>query len=250
MKLTNRSRGLHAAVWTFVPAVLFGWNVASAQDSPGLLQVAQVQVKMGRTQEFEDLQRQAAEAGRAAGRTGRGLWQEVRGGTGMYHIVETHDSFSAIANDEGPPMSPEDWARWVSRITQTISSRKLLNLRTYPDLSIPDNEDEENDMVVLRIRTVRPGMNNEYEEWIRENLSPALREGGEDGVSWFRVVAGGNTNTWYSATNHSDWSELDPPGVLSYMSERRRESMLEEGAAMTTGDWSTVVLQYRADLSY
>ena len=103
---------------------------------------------------------------------------------------------------------------------------------------------------MLRIRTVKPGTSDEYEEWLEEKLIPNLREGGQDGASWYRVHTGGNPDTWFGATRHSSWAELDPPGPLDFMGERRRNSMLDEAAEMRSGFSRNLVLVHRPELSY
>ncbi|HEY5763974.1 MAG TPA: hypothetical protein VIS73_12265 [Rhodocyclaceae bacterium] len=222
---------------------------AIAQDGGGLIQVAEVQVKMDRVGEFIDLQQQMAEAARAEGRSGTSVWQAAHGRMNMFHIVSGRDNFAAYDEGMDPPMSGEEWARWVGRILQTIESRTVMTLRLYPDLVIPRGEDQERNLARLRITTVKPGMNDEYEEWIRDKLMPALREGGQTGVSWQKVVTGGNPSTWFGVTEYSSFAQMDPPGPLDYMNERRRASMLDEAWSMTSGA-KILVMRYRADLSY
>lgn len=229
--------------------VLMPAEPAIAQDGGGLIQVAEVQVKNDRIGEFIDLQTQMAEAARAAGRSGTGVWQAAHGRMNMFHFVSRRDNFAAYDEGMNPPMSDEEWARWVGRILQTVESRTVMTLRRYPDLVIPRGEDEEPKLARLRVTTIKPGMNDEYEEWIRDKLMPALREGGQTGVSWQRVVTGGNPNTWFSVTQHSTFAEMDAPGPLDYMNERRRTSMLDEASSMTSGT-EILVMRYRADLSY
>jgi len=132
---------------------------AVAQDDGGLIQVAEVKVKTDQLQTFMALQRELAEAGKKAGRTGRNVWQVMHGATNTFHIVEPRANFAAF--DDGPnmPMSDDEWSNWVSRIVPTIDTRTVWTLRGYADLEIPSEEGYEENLIRLRIRTVKPGMN-------------------------------------------------------------------------------------------
>jgi len=237
--------GSLALVVAFVPS-----QTVLAQGDGGMLQVAEVKVKDGQVAEFIDLQRQYAAAGKAAGQSGRDIWQVVRGQSNTFHVVDSVENFASIDEGLDPPMSGEDWARWVARITQTIDSRTVRNLRVYPNLVIPAADGAVENLAALRIRTVLPGNNGAYEEWIEDDLLPALRAGGQTGVSYFRTLNGGNTNTWFGVTRHANWAEMDPPGPLADMSERQRNSLLEKAAELQTGTGELHIIRHRADLSF
>lgn len=222
---------------------------ASAQDGGGLLHVAEVKVKTGRIAEFVELQRQYAEAGRAAGMTGRSIWQVQAGRTGTFHVVQPRDNFAYFDDPPDGPVTGSAWGSWVARITDTIEHRTVWILRVHDDLVIPPPDGFEENLILLRIREVGSFMNDDYEEWIRDRLLPGLRDGGETGVSFFRIIAGGNTNTWFSVTRHSSWAELDEPGPFADLSERQRNAIFEDAEEMQVGG-ENLVLQYRADLSY
>jgi hypothetical protein len=147
-------------------------------------------------------------------------------------------------------MTAAEWVRWVGRIQETIDTRTVFTLREYPDLTIPAADDYEENLIRLRIRTVRPGMNDEYAEWVRDDLLPELREGGATGLNWYKVVTGGNGHTWFNITRHPNHADMDPPGPLGHMSARQIQSLLGKSAEMQTGSNEDLVVQYRADLSY
>ena len=222
---------------------------AAAQDDNAMLQVAEVKVKGSHVGEFIDLQREYAEAAREAGSRSRNVWQVVRGRTNTFHIVRTVDNYEYYDNPDDQPIGGADWGRWVTRIQATIDSRTLWNLEIYDDLVIPAPEDEERNLAFLRIRTVKPFRNDEYEEWIRDELLPGLQDGGETGVSFYRIRSGGDPNTWFSVTRHASWADLDGPGPFSGLSERQRNSIFGDAEELQTGG-ENLVVQYRADMSY
>lgn len=222
---------------------------AFAQDGGGLLHVAEVKVKTGRIAEFVELQRQYAEAGREAGMTGRSIWQVQNGRTGTFHVVQPRDNYAYFDDPPDGPVTGAAWGSWVTRITDTIEHRTVWILRVHDDLVIPPPDGAEDNLIVLRIREVRPFMNDDYEEWVRDKLLPGLRNGGETGVSFYHITSGGNTNTWFSVTRHANWAELDEPGPFAGLSERQRNAIFDDAEDMQVGG-ENLVLQYRADLSY
>lgn len=250
MKIKRSGSLAMVAAISAIAVILMPTQAVIAQDQPGLLQVAEVKVKNGDVGEFVSLQRQYAEAARADGRTGRNVWQVVRGRTNTFHIVEGAGNYASYDEDLDPPLEGQAWGFWVSQIVDTIESRTVVNLRPYPDLAIAAPEGEAPALAVLRIRTIQPGRNDDYEEWVRDDLLPALEAGGQTGVSYFRVHMGGNPNTWFGVTRHASWAELDPPGPLDGMSNRARSSLLDKAADMSMGVNENLVIQHRADMSY
>ena len=244
-------RKLIAASVTFVTvtAIAILPLSAFAQDGGGLLQVTEVKVKTGRIAEFVELQRQMAEAGREAGMTGRSVWEVQAGRTGTFHIVEPRPNYAYYDDPADAPVTGPAWGAWVARITDTVEDRTVWNLRVYDDLVIPPPDGAEQNLVLLRIREVRPFMIDDYEEWIRDKLLPGLRESGETGVSFYRIIAGGNVETWFGVTRYSSWAELDKPGPFAGLSERQRNNIFDDAAKMQVGG-ENLVLQYRAELSY
>lgn len=246
---TNRFGGIVTAAAVALFGIAAVSQSASAQDG-GLIQVAEVKVKTGHIQEFMALQRELAEAGREAGRTGRSVWQVQHGPTNTFHIVEPRANFAAF--DAGPdmPMSDEEWTDWVSRIVPTIDTRTVWTLREYPALMIPSADDYEENLIRLRIRTVKPGMSGAYAAWVGDDLLPQLKKGGVSGIAWYRGVTGMSGDTWFSVTRHPSYADMDPPGPLDHMGAEAVAELLGKSASMYTGDNQDLVVSYRADMSY
>ena len=68
-------------------------------------------------------------------------------------------------------------------------------------------------------------------------------------MSFYRITAGGNVETWFGVTQYSSWAELDEPGPFAGLSERQRNNIFDDAAKMQVGG-ENLVLQYRAELSY
>jgi hypothetical protein len=223
---------------------------ASAQEEErSWTSVRTVQVKASKAREFVELQKQLNEAGKAAGLPSRGVWQEIRGDAGTFHIVGRLDSFAENDEEFDPPMDEEAWTAWVDAISATVSSSTRLILRRHPEYSIPADDDSERALLLLRYTTVAPGKGGDFHDWIGDQLVPALKAGGAKGVTFSHVAFGGDTNLWVSGSRIDNWAALDAPGPLSSMSDEDRAALFANFGDMV---WESDVriLRFRPDLSH
>jgi len=222
---------------------------ATAQDdTPMFFQVRAVQVKLGMSSEFAELQKEFAAALTAADRPGRLVYQEVRGDIGVYYIVSPPAEVSSYDMPFEAPMSADKWTSWLSRFQDTVDSSTLTILRRYPDLAISSDSDSTPNFAYLRYRTVAPGSSGDYQEWTRSQLVPNLKKGGVRNRTQSRMVMGGNNNTWVSATFHDSWTDRASDGPLQHMGADARNAMLKAGDSMLV-ESENKILRFRADLS-
>jgi hypothetical protein len=228
--------------------VLMPLTGLAQDDGPAYLQVRTMVVKNGSVLEFLELQKQFADAGKAAGQS-RAFWQEVRGNAMAYHSVRGVDKLAE--NDTGfkPPMDDDKWRAWLEAFGETIASTTLQTLRNHPGHAIPPAEGSEPNLMLLRYRTVETGKGNDYRRWIENSLIPALKKGDVKGVSYSQMRLGGNPDMWISATQIPNWAAMDGPGMLGHLSSDEISVLLGPSNAMVT-DHEVKILLYRSDLSY
>ncbi len=232
-----------ALIVAFAPTQVF------AQDNERtFIQVRTVHVKGGMVPQFIDLQKQFMEALEADGRPGRSVWQEIRGDLATFHSVSTLEKFGDMDTPFDPPMDDDAWAEWVAAVTNATHSSTRMILRTHPEWSTAPDSDAEPNLLYLRYRTVGQGQMGAYHDWIKNSLSPALKEGGAD-VTFSHIVLGGNNRTWISATSLENWAAMDGEGPLSHMSDNAIDGMLGAANHMVV-ESENRLLRYRADLSY
>jgi hypothetical protein len=232
-----------ALIVAFAPTQVF------AQDNERTyIQVRTVHVKGGMVPEYIELQKQFTEAMKADGRPGRSVWREIRGDLATFHQVSVLENFAANDESFDPPMDDDDWAEWVAAITNATHSSTRLILRTHPEWSTAPDSDAEPNLLYLRYRTVGQGQMGAYHDWIKNSLSPALKEGGAD-VTFSHIALGGNNRTWISATSLENWAAMDGEGPLSHMSDNAIDGMLGAANHMVV-ESENRLLQYRADLSF
>ena len=225
-------------------------QLASSQDEDRTwLQVRTVHVKPGRVSDFVDLQIKLSEASTAAGRTGRDVWQEIRGDLATFHIVNSIDNLAELDEAFEPAMGEEEWAAWLSAVWDVTDSSTLSILRSHLEWSIPADEDSEPGLLVLRYTTVAPDRMGDYHGWIQDQLVPALKEGGAQGVTFNHTAFGGDRDTWVNGARIPNWAALQRRrGSLAYMSDEDFAALFAPVADMVTAR-ELRILRYRADLS-
>lgn len=233
--------------------VIFALGVpllANSQDEDRTwLQVRTMHVKPDRVGDFVDLQLKLSEAQKAAGQTGRSIWQEIRGDLDTFHSVRSVDNLAELDEPLERPMGEEEWAAWLSAILDVIDSSTRTILRSHLEWSIPADEDSEPGLLLLRYTTVVPSRMGDYHGWIQDQLLPALKEGGAQGVSFNHTVFGGDSTTWVSGTRIPNWATLQRRrGSLAYMSDEDFAALFAPLAEMVTAS-DLRILRYRADLS-
>lgn len=239
-----------SGVWLMLAlAVGFSTPLQAQDDDHGVINVRITKVKAGKVPEYLDLQHKLMESRKAAGEPGRGLWQVVRGPTNTFQSVSFHDNFAELDKPFNSGMEAAEWARWLSRIGDVIDSAQTVILRTHRDLAIPAAEGTVPKMLMLRYRQIGAGQSDEYHDWVRDKLVPALKEGGVEGVNFAQVVAGDDNNMWISASRVDNYAALDGPGPFAGKSERQIDGIMRDGNSMMLNS-QNVLMRYRPDLSY
>lgn len=223
-------------------------QVEAQDDERTFIQVRSVTVKGGMFNEYVALQKELTEAMKADGRPGRTIWQEIRGDLGTFHQVSSLENFAANDEPFDPPMDDDAWAEWIAGITSATESSTRMVLRTHPEYATASGDGRERNLLYLRYRTVGQGRMDDYHDWVKNDLSPALKQGGAD-VTWSHIVLGGNNRTWIGATYLDNWAQMDGAGPLAHMSEAEVDALLGPAAEMVVASENSL-LRYRDDLSY
>jgi hypothetical protein len=215
--------------------------LASSQDDDRTwLQVRTVHVKPDRFDDFVALQIKLSEAQKEAGRTGD---------LATFHIVNSVDNLAELDEPNEPPMAEEEWTAWLKAIYEVTDSSSRTILRSHLEWSIPADEDSEPGLLVLRSTTVKTGRMGDYHGWIQDQLVPALKKGGAQGVSFNHTAFGGDSTTWVSGTRIPNWAALQRRrGSLAYLSNEDFAALFAPVAEMVTAS-DLRILRYRADLS-
>ena len=149
--MTSKFCGRLAVMASFVAALVMPLT-SSAQEGenqgPVWLQVRSVSLNADGAASWQDLQKQLAEANRAAEAPRRDVWEEVRGDLDTYHIVSFPENMAEF-DEQGENLLGDAQGDWVASIVPTVSDRTQTILRQHQNLAIPVAEDYEPNLLVV-----------------------------------------------------------------------------------------------------
>ena len=239
----------NSSVLLLITAMLLpAWSVAQDEEGTQWVTVRTVTTHAGQATTWAEQQVKLAAARTARGDPERHIWQEVTGDLDTFHIVSYSDSLGGEGGpNQDPPMgdAQDDWGE---KIQATVASRSSVIMRRLPALTIPPAEGAEPAILLLRRTTVAPGRSSDYNDWLSDSLVPALRKAGATGVTFNRVVYGGDINLWVSATRIPNVAALNGPGPLASLGEEEMAAVFE---GLDDVIWLSerILLRYREDLS-
>ena len=218
-------------------------NWAGAQDQTGnSIFVRYHHVDRERLAQWEGLMVERMESLRATEQGFRHVFEQVHGQLDTYVIITPYD---------GPNFAVS--TNWVNSLNAVLVDSELQVQRAYLDaftLELGEDVAVPADFMYARFRTVAPARSNDYYEWQRDELIPAMRSAGVGDTRTLRIVQGGNINTWIRYSYLNDLPVLsDENAVAAAMGERQYQQMMAEGDAMVT-EAVDIVYRYRPDLSY
>jgi hypothetical protein len=216
-------------------AVLSASAVASAQ-----VNIRVVTVKADRVAQWESLQKEATEAVQANGEGFRHIFQRIQGPLDTYLII-TPEAQANIPVTEN----------WFTAVDGTIVSRSSVRLQNFPDAATLQGGGPAvpTEFMHARLRTIAAGRSDDYYEWLRDELIPALREADVGDVRTLRVVLGGNTREWVTYSFVEALPGSGPNPLAESMGQQAMERMLARGDAMVTS-YTEYFYRFRPDLSF
>lgn len=246
--MTSKFCGRLAVTASFVAALVIPLT-SSAQEGenqpPPRVQIRTVSLVPGGTDTWEGLQKQMAEANRAAEGDTRLVYEEVRGDLDTYHIISFPENLAQF-DEQGESVLGDGMGDWVASIEPTVRERSQTISRQHGNLSIPMAEDYERNLLVVSNTRIRGGRAGDYHDWLENKLKPALESAGITGV-YFSHMTHGGSNICRMSVHAPNWAALDRRFLPDLSPEER--ATLFEGVGDMVADGDRRVLQYRADLS-
>ena len=192
---------------------------ASAQTpaQPILVNVARVQVKPDRVQEWLDVEKQYSEAYKKGGGTFRYVYRNSAGspfefmvssGVGKYANLDEKSFFAKGATEA-------ELARMQARRNQCVENVRTTYERTLPELGIPGPGPAARKLVRLTRVNVRMGMDDQYLAVMKGEYLPALKKAGVTSFLVRRVEWGGSRNQFTLRGGLDKFAELDEGSVLT-----------------------------------
>jgi hypothetical protein len=170
-----------------------------AQDAaPGYVSLRIQTVQPGQIGRWESLRKEFTEASREAGVPFYHVYQRQLGDVSTYLMIAPANSIGqpGMAINEPPEVALPD--SWFDAIQSTLHSHQLIMAQNYPNLATLEGQGPHPaaNYMHVRIRTPVAGRGTEFEEWLEDDLVPALREAEAGDVRNLRVVLGASPRTW------------------------------------------------------
>ena len=210
--MTNRRMMLIAAL-----ASLAAPLSAQTVPQPLLVQVARVNVKPDRVQEWLEIEKQYSEAYKKGGGTFRYVYRNSAGNPFEYMVTSGVANYANL--DEKSPyakgMTDGEFARIQARRNQCVDSVRTTYERTIPELGIQAPAGSVRKIFRVTRIAVRSGMDDQYLAIMKNEYLPALKKAGVKSLLVRRVEWGGSRNMFTVLGRHDKFAELDEGSVLT-----------------------------------
>ena len=183
-----------------------------AQEPPPFLETIIVDVKQDKINEFVALQKELNVLAQKAGMPQRTIWQVTHGPSAQFRITRPVSSLAEY-DQEGwfakafPDAGQQ--ANWVGRVTRCVAHRQVLVSRISPETAIPREDGTTPKNMLIHIAENRSDKMGEYRRLLQEEVFPAYKKAGIEGVIAMQRVLGGNQRTFLVSRGFDKWEELD-----------------------------------------
>ena len=232
---------------------------AAAQDPPPFLRTVIVDVKSDKVADFVAVQKQFNAAAQKAGLKQRTTWQVAMGPTSQFRITTPLSSLAEL--DEGTWLQraiPDagQRANWVARVTACTDRRQVVVSRTRPEASIPPKDGKQPAHLLIYVTENLNGQMQVYRSALEDELIPAYKKAGVDGILTMQRVFGASQREFIIARGFEKWEELDGGLAINIVGPAAEALGNEKTAALANKMGSLlsrqerIVLTRRDDLSF
>ena len=193
-------------------------SFAQSSDSqppsqPGWLALTVVSVKPEMMMEFQNfMKNQTNPALRKAGVTWRDVWQNTpaAGDAFEFTIVMQMEKFAEFDSPSAleKALGPQGFAAWIAKAGSFVKSVNRYIVRTRPDLSNQGKMTWPPKLAVITSATVAPGRTQEFENYLKNDMAPVMKQG-QATFLVSQVVFGGQANEYITLLLRENFAEID-----------------------------------------
>jgi len=188
-------------------------SVASATQAPvqrQLLSLQFLRIKPGMGPEWQEFRKsETLPMLRKAGLKAQEVWNTAVFGEGGYVIVAPIENLTQYDNPSPAvrALGQEGARAYAAKAGRFIESAHSVAIETRPDLSIPPPSAEPK-LAVVNTTTILAGRDDEYENFIKTAVLPAVKKAAPKGYLVSKVVYGGNLNQYSSVVLLDNFADL------------------------------------------
>jgi hypothetical protein len=189
-----------------------------AAPTPEFLSVTVVSVKPEMMVEFQNFMKNTTNpALKKGGLKWREVWQNTSAAGDPYEFVLV-SPVAKLAEYDGPGalekgLGAQGWPAWQTKAASLVTSVRRFIIRTRPDLSFAAQRAGGPKLAVVHFVDVAPNRNDEYENYLKNDFVPAMKQAG---VTYLvsQTIFGGNGNQYITLTMRDSFADLDKGPVL------------------------------------
>lgn len=228
---------------TKAPAKAAEKPAAQAPAQRQLLRLQFLPIKPEMNTEWQEFRKsESLPALRKAGYKAQEVWVSAIFGELGYVIVTPVESLAEFDNP-GPfrRVLGEEGARaYNQKAARFIESARYEALETRPDLSIEPKSGWAPKLAVVTTTTIAPGRDEDYENFVKTAVLPAIKKANPQAYLVSRVVYGGNLNQYVSVTLLDSFADL----------QKWHEAIAKEAAAAKLPAKSAGIVTARENAIY
>ena len=189
-----------------------------AAPTPEFLSITVVSVKPEMMIEFQNFMKNTTNpALKKGGLKRREVWQNTgAAGDAFEYVLVT--PVGQLAEFDGPSalekgLGAQGLPAWQAKAGSLVNSVRRFIIRTRPDLSFAAQRGAAPKLAVLHFVHVAPNRNNDYENYLKNDFVPVMKQAGVTYVV-SQTIFGGNANEYITLTMRDSFADLDKGPVL------------------------------------
>lgn len=230
---------------------------SSIQDpptTPQWLALTVVKVKPEMLAEFQNFTRnQTNPALRKAGVQWREVWQNTTAAGDAFEFVIVSQMEKFAEFDEPSPiekaLGPQGSATWFAKAGSLVSSVQRYLIRTRPDLGNFAQMTGPPKLAVVTSYSIAPGHNLEFENYLKNDLAPVMKQGKVNFLV-SQIVFGGDANEYVTLLLRDNFAELDKgPVPVQVLGMEGATKLFQKLPAGSVKYMERSIVRYMPDLS-
>lgn len=191
----------------------------TTRPAPGRIGITFISVKPDMVPDFENmLKTEYNPAITKGGAKWNDVWQTAAFGTAFDFVLVTPIDNFAQYDSPSPLMKglgEEGSKAFFAKASKMINGLRSYAYETRPDLSYEPKMTGPPKMAVVTMVSVAPGRTAEYENFIKNDLLPVIKQSGIAGYWVSKLQFGGDANQYLTVALHENFAELEkgPPSV-------------------------------------
>ena len=147
-------------------------------------------------------------------------------------------------------LGKDGFAAWQAKAGRLVTSVRRYVIRTRPDLSYQTKMSGPPKLAVITNNIVAPGHTQDYENFIKNDYLPVVRQGHDVAYLVAQTVFGGDANEYISLTVRDSFADLDKgPTAVQVLGAERAGKLMQRISAGTVVHTERSLIRFVPDLS-